>query len=118
MGRILGLLLSQSFFDMFTPIFNVLVAPVPVVQIINLLAGIFILALEWPLVLLKDTGLQRAFAVRFALYPIFAVVALIQYQCTNASFYLLIGTAVYFQAWSERELIGGAGQGKRGVGRV
>jgi len=25
---------------------------------------------------------------------------------------------VYFQAWSERELIGGVGQGKRGVGRV
>ena len=69
-----------------------LVAPIPVVQILNLVAGIFILGLEWPLPFLKGTALQRAFAVRFALYPIISVTALIQYQCTNASFYLLIGT--------------------------
>jgi hypothetical protein len=74
-------------------IFNVLVAPVPVVQLLNLLAGIFILGLEWPLPFLKGTALQRAFAIRFALYPIVSVIALIQYQCTNAAFYLLIGTA-------------------------
>jgi hypothetical protein len=49
--------------------------------------------MEWPLPFIKDTAVQRAFALRFALYPILAVVALLQYQCTNASFYLLIGTA-------------------------
>lgn len=54
--------------------------------------------------------------------------ALIQYQCTNAAFYLLIGTAyayclsmadgsVYFQAWAEKEIIGGTGQ-KRSPSRV
>lgn len=104
-----------------------LVAPIPVVQVLNLLGGIFILLLEWPLPFLKGTALQRAFAIRFSLYPIVAAIALIQYQATNASFYLLIGTAyatwkrgvngrVYFQAWSERELIGE--QEKKSVGRV
>jgi len=112
-----GFLYPKSFFDMFTPIFNGLVAPVPVIQLINLLAGIFILVLEWPLPFLQGLAFQRAFSVRFALYPIIAAVALIQYQCTNASFYLLIGTAVYFQAWAEKEIIGGTGQ-KRSPSRV
>lgn len=67
----------------------------PIIQLINLLSGIAVLLLEWPLPFLKDTALQRAFAVRFAVYPIIATVALLQYQCTNASFYLLIGTAYY-----------------------
>jgi hypothetical protein len=74
-------------------VFNSLVAPIPIIQILNLLSGLSILLLEWPLPLLDGTALQRAFAVRFAAYPIIAVLALIQYQCTNASFYLLIGTA-------------------------
>jgi hypothetical protein len=74
-------------------IFNGLVAPVPIVQIVNLVAGIFILVFEWPLPLFSDTMIYRAFSLRFAVYPIIAVIALIQYQCTNASFYLLIATA-------------------------
>jgi hypothetical protein len=66
---------------------------VPVIQLINLLDGIVILALEWPLPFIKDKAFHRAFALRFALYPIMAVAALIQYQCTDPAFYLLIGTA-------------------------
>jgi len=69
------------------------VAPIPIVQIINLLSGLFVLLLEWPLPMLNDSMVQRAFSIRFALYPIIAIIALIQYQCTNASFYLLIATA-------------------------
>lgn len=49
--------------------------------------------LEWPLPWLKDTPLYRAFALRFAIYPIVALFALLQYQATNAAFYLLIATA-------------------------
>jgi len=105
-----GFFFPKAFFDMFTPIFNVLVAPVPIIQLINLLSGIAVLSLEWPLPFLKGTALQRAFAVRFAVYPIIAVGALLQYQCTNASFYLLIATVVYFQAWGEGELIGTTGK--------
>ena len=111
--------------------FNGLVAPVPIIQILNLLSGIAILLLEWPLPFIKGNTLQRAYPLRFAVYPIVAVLALIQYQCTNASFYLLIGTAygylarvtlmsrVYFQAWAEGELIGETGKSSgTGVMRV
>ena len=99
-------------------------------QILNLVSGISILLLEWPLPFLKGHALQRAYSLRFAVYPIVAVLALIQYQCTDASFYLLIGTAydtsadetksrVYFQAWAEGELIGVTGKPtERGGTRV
>src|SRR5437762_3813756 len=80
-------------------VFNVLVAPVPIIQLLNLLSGLAILSLEWPLSYLKDTPLHRGFAVRFAVYPIIAAIALLQYQCTNASFYLLIGTAYCLSAF-------------------
>jgi len=114
-----GFFYPKSFFDMFTPVFNGLVAPLPVIQIINLLDGIVILALEWPLPFIRDKALHRAFALRFALYPIMAVAALIQYQCTDPAFYLLIGTAVYFQAWAEGETIVAAGTPqKRNVCKV
>jgi len=104
---------------MFTPIFNSLVAPIPILQILNLLSGISILLLEWPLPFIKGHALQRAYSLRFAVYPIVAVLALIQYQCTNASFYLLIGAAVYFQAWAEGELIGQTGKAMgKGATRV
>jgi len=52
-----------------------------------------VLALEWPLPWLKDTSFHRAFAVRFVAFPIMSLAALLQYQCTNAAFYLLIGSA-------------------------
>jgi len=138
-----GFFFPKAFFDMFTPyifplqpdwlnrIFNFLVAPIPIVQIFNLLAGIFVLSIEWPLPFLKDTPLHKAFVHRFVVYPIFALMALLQYQATNAAFYLLIGTAyailnaddwwcrVYMQAWFEREIIGTTGNPqKRGIGRV
>jgi len=103
-----GFFFPKAFFDMFTPytslpkfpsscsrVFNVLVAPVPVVQLINLLAGFAVLCLEWPLPWLKETPVYRAFALRFAAYPIIALFALLQYQATNAAFYLLIATAYF-----------------------
>jgi len=103
-----GFFFPKAFFDMFTPytpppkspssfnsVFNVLVAPVPVVQLINLLAGFAVLSLEWPLPWLKGTPVYRAFALRFAAYPIIALFALLQYQATNAAFYLLIATAYF-----------------------
>lgn len=104
MGSYMGIPLSESFLGHVYPvsliklgliysIFNGLVAPVPVIQVINLLDGLFILALEWPLPLIKDKPFQRSFGLRFALYPIMAVAALLQYQCTDPGFYLLIGTA-------------------------
>jgi len=74
-------------------IFNGFVTPIPFVQLFNLLAGLFILAIEWPLPFLKETPLHRAFVHRLVVYPLVSLVAIVQYQATNAAFYLLIGTA-------------------------
>jgi hypothetical protein len=85
--------ISDSIYGINDSIFNVLVAPVPIIQVFNLLAGLFILSIEWPLPFLRHTPLYKAFVHRFVLYPVVAGVALLQYQATNAAFYLLIGTA-------------------------
>ena len=78
--------------------------PVPVLQIINLLLGLFGLAWEWPLPLLAGTTIHRSIEARLVIYPLSALVALLIYQGTNAGLYYLIGMGVYFWAYSESEV--------------
>lgn len=80
------------------------VKPVPILQVINLLFGLAILAWEWPLRPLTGTALQRSIEARLVVIPLAALVALLLYQATNAGLYYLIGMAVYFWAYGEGEV--------------
>ena len=84
---------------------NSIVEPFPVLQIINLLFGLFMFAWEWPLNFLADTSFHRSLESRLAVIPLAALAAILQYQGTNAALYYLIGMGVYFWAYSEGEII-------------
>lgn len=85
---------------------NSSVKPVPVLQTLNLLAGLFALAWEYPLpILMPNTAFHRSIAARLALYPVVTLLAALLYQGTNAAIYYLVGIALYFWAYSEGEMV-------------
>lgn len=73
-------------------------------QIINLLFGIILLAWEWPLGFLAGSSIHRSLEARLAFLPLTALAAALIYQGTNAAIYELIGLGVYFWAYSEGEV--------------
>lgn len=76
----------------------------PILQIINLLFGIWMFAWEWPLPLLAGTALHRSIEARLVVLPLTALAAALLYQATNPAIYYLIGLGVYFWAYSEGEV--------------
>ncbi|MCJ1476353.1 hypothetical protein MMC13_005019 [Lambiella insularis] len=95
----------KIFWDFATKNFDGAVKPVPVLQILNLLFGILVLAWEWPLGIVTTTVLHRSIEARLVVYPLSAMIALLLYQGTNAGLYYLIGMGVYFWAFAEGEVV-------------
>ncbi|KAL7629425.1 hypothetical protein AAE478_000945 [Parahypoxylon ruwenzoriense] len=95
----------KIFFDFMTKTLDPAVKPVPVLQIINLIFGIFIFAWEWPLGLIAGSSLHRSVEARLASFPLAALAAVLIYQGTNAAIYYVVGMIVYFWAYSEGEII-------------
>ncbi len=80
------------------------VRPVPILQIINLLFGLFLFMWEWPLGFLAGTALHRSLELRLVVLPLAALSAALIYQGTNPAIYMLVGIVVYFWAYSEGEV--------------
>ena len=90
---------------MWTKALDPAVKPIPVLQILNVLAGLFGLCWEYPLpILIPNTALHRSIAARLFLYPISVVLAALIYQGTNAAIYYLVGLIVYFWGYTEGEV--------------
>lgn len=80
------------------------VKPVPVLQIVNLLSGLGMLALEWPLKPVVGTALHRSLEFRLAILPLPVLASILMYQSTNPALYYMIGMVIYFWAYSEGEV--------------
>ncbi|OJJ49104.1 hypothetical protein ASPZODRAFT_157567 [Penicilliopsis zonata CBS 506.65] len=102
-GSIEGFIWPKVFWDFISKNLNGAVTPVPILQILNLLLGLFTIAWEWPLKPLAGTFPHRSIAVRLALYPLCALIAAMMYQTGDVAIYYLIGISVYFWAYSEGE---------------
>jgi len=94
----------KIFWDFLTKNLDGAVKPFPVLQIINLLFGIFITLWEWPLGLIAETMIHRSIEARLVVYPLAALSAALIYQGTNPAIYYAIGMGVYFWAYSEGEV--------------
>lgn len=92
------------FWDFITLNLDGAVKPVPVLQIVNLILGIFALAWEWPLGLLAGTLPHRSIELRLLVYPLSALTCALMYQSGDVAIYYLIGMAAYFWAYSEGEV--------------
>ncbi|KAG7293057.1 hypothetical protein NEMBOFW57_003103 [Staphylotrichum longicolle] len=99
-----GFFWPKIFWDFATKTLDPAVKPIPVLQTINLVFGLILLAWEWPLSFLAGSSLHRSLEARLAFLPLTALAAALLYQGTNAAIYQVIGLGVYFWAYSEGEV--------------
>ncbi|KAF2017793.1 hypothetical protein BU24DRAFT_159056 [Aaosphaeria arxii CBS 175.79] len=100
-----GIFYPKIFWDFLTKNLDAAVKPIPALQIINILLGIFGIAWEWPLGALAGSAIHRSIEARLVFYPLSALAALLLYQATNAGLYYLVGMIAYFWAYSEGEIV-------------
>lgn len=100
-----GFFWPKIFWDFLTKTLDGAVKPFPILQIINLVFGIIMLAWEWPLGLLAGTSMHRSIEARLVVLPMTALAAALLYQATNPAIYYTIGLVVYFWGYSEGEVV-------------
>jgi len=101
-----GLFWAKVFWDVWTKSLDGIVKPLPILQVLNILFGLFGCAWEYPLpFLIPNSALHRSIAARLTIYPISVLFAALLYQGTNAAIYYLIGIGIYFWAYSEGEIV-------------
>ncbi|KAJ5321721.1 hypothetical protein N7541_007004 [Penicillium brevicompactum] len=100
-----GFIWPKVFFDFVSRNLDAAVAPVPVLQILNLLMGLLGIAWEWPLKPFAGSAPHRSIEIRLIIYPLSALLAALLYQGTDPAIYYLVGIGVYFWAYSEGEVV-------------
>ncbi|KAK7927913.1 PRO41 protein- variant [Apiospora marii] len=109
----LAFLWPKIFWDFLTTALDGSVAPVPILQVTNLLCALALLALELPAPALAGTALQASLTLRIVVLPLAALLAVLLYQATNAALYYLIGMGFYSWGYSSYEAICVPGDGLR-----
>jgi len=118
-----GFFWPKIFWDFLTKNLDGAVKPIPILQILNLLSGLWMLAWEWPLGFLAGTSIHRSIEARLIFLPLTILVAALMYQATNPAIYYTIGMGVYFWAYSDGEMVvakawslpSRGGSGRKGV---
>ncbi|KAK3984696.1 hypothetical protein QBC44DRAFT_10079 [Cladorrhinum sp. PSN332] len=100
-----GYFWPKVLWDFMTKTLDPAVKPIPILQTINLIFGIILLAWEWPLSFIAGSSIHRSLEARLAFLPLTALSAALLYQGANAAIYQVIGLGVYFWAYSEGEII-------------
>lgn len=100
-----GFFWPKILWDFATKNLDAAVKPIPVLQILNVISGLSMLALEWPAPFLAGSGIHRSLEARLAIIPLVGLMAGLLYQGANAAVYYIIGLMAYFWAYSEGEII-------------
>lgn len=79
-------------------IFITLIVKIPMIPMFTMLLGMLILALEWPLPILKKLSIHRSFVVRIILLLLQVSLAILFYQGTNCAIWSLIAVGCYMRA--------------------
>ncbi|KAK2464213.1 hypothetical protein APHAL10511_003670 [Amanita phalloides] len=88
-----GLQASRS-----SAVFITLIVKFPIIQSMAIILGLLIVALEYPLPLLKTWAIYRNFIVRIVLLIFQTFFGILYYQGTNSSIWSLIAIMCYGQA--------------------
>ncbi|MCJ1234951.1 hypothetical protein MMC14_002915 [Varicellaria rhodocarpa] len=100
-----GFFWPKIFWDHFTHGLDGAVKPVPILQIINMILGIFTFAFEYPVGILTNNSLHRSIVARMVWIPFTATAAVLLYQGPDACGWYLIGLGAYGWAYMEGESI-------------
>jgi hypothetical protein len=99
-----GFFWPKVFWDFLTKLLDPAVKPIPILQTVNLVFGIVVLAYEWPLKFIAGSKAHESIELRLMFIPLLALASALMYQSTNAALYYLIGECVYFWAYSDGEV--------------
>ncbi|KAG2342474.1 hypothetical protein BDR05DRAFT_1060214 [Suillus weaverae] len=84
-------------------VFITIIVKFPIVQIVTMVLGFIIIALEYPIPMLKGTAIHRSIALRVVLLILQAAGTVLFYQGTNAALWSLIAAMFYIRAITLRE---------------
>ncbi|KAG6866746.1 hypothetical protein C0991_011405 [Blastosporella zonata] len=79
-------------------IFITIIVKAPIVQILAMILGMFIIALEFPLPLLKKLAIHRSIVLRIVLLLFQSFLTILFYQGTNAAIWSFIAAMCYTRA--------------------
>jgi len=79
-------------------IFITLIVKAPIIQILAMIMGLFIIALEFPLPQLKKLAIHRSIVLRIVLLLFQTFLTILFYQGTNAAIYSFIAAMAYTRA--------------------
>lgn len=100
-----GFFWPKILWDFSSHTLDVLVKPVPILQILNIIFGLCLIAWEYPAPFLAGSSIHRSIEARLAFLPLAALVAALMYESTNAAIYHVIAMGVYILAYGEAEVI-------------
>lgn len=99
----------ESFFwpkilwDWSTKLLDPAVKPIPILQTINLVAAVIVVAWEWPMPWISGTVFHKSIETRLIMLPLISLAAVLLYQGTNAALYYMIAEVVWFAAFAVGE---------------
>jgi len=99
-------------------IFITLIVKAPIVQVIVMVTGLTLLALEWPLPIIKKMSIHRALVLRPILLLIQTFFAILFYQGTNCALYSFVAALAYSRALALGEVMEEAKENKGRGGRA
>ncbi|RPD54768.1 hypothetical protein L226DRAFT_569017 [Lentinus tigrinus ALCF2SS1-7] len=99
-------------------IFVSIIVKAPVVQLLNMVLGFGLLALDYPLPFLKNSAIHRSFPIRIVLLLLQAFFAILYYQGTNGAIYSIIAALCYTRAQLNGEVMPEAKDNKGRGGRA
>ncbi|KAH8747963.1 PRO41 protein [Diaporthe sp. PMI_573] len=103
-AAVLGFFNPKVFFDFATKRLDIIVRPVPILQTVNLMLSLLIIAIEMPVQRTVGKAIKNSFKARFIAIPIIACLAMLQYQAADSAIYYLIGLSLYISSYYQGEV--------------
>ncbi|KAH6641115.1 hypothetical protein F5144DRAFT_482746 [Chaetomium tenue] len=98
-ASLMAFIWPKVFFDFATKRMDVLVSPIPILQLINLFLATVILAWEWPLNVIAWSHSEQSIISRLLILPLTSMISLLIYQATDVALYYLVGFTIYLWAY-------------------
>ncbi|TFK44347.1 hypothetical protein BDQ12DRAFT_717506 [Crucibulum laeve] len=99
-------------------VFITLIVKVPVIQMLSMALGMFMIAMEFPIPPLKKLAIHRSLVVRIVLLLFQTFLTILYYQGTNAAIWSLIAAVSYGRAEMLKEKMAVAKENKGRGGRA
>ncbi|THH09388.1 hypothetical protein EW145_g2042 [Phellinidium pouzarii] len=78
--------------------FIAIIVKAPILQVLSMILGAALIALEWPLPVLKKLAIHRSLVLRPVLLLILALITILFYQGTNVALYSFVAAMAYGRA--------------------